>query len=293
MSLPDFVTQKIATIHQRTGISQDEITRDYLSLFEDDFIKSDSQFKNDEERHEYAVAVLWTRYVSRPPMKESEVIPWGFEAERVTRKGTHQSSVFAFVKTKEGVKNRRIVFRGQSASKIREIVALAKYTAKLGEFKEGGDLIADNRSRFDDPIMINMSSEKLIERLGAKRIELKDVEKFPTKLGSDGYTDNNDLRVIRGIMIRPATFEKDGDLKGGVFTLANDTLEQEPRVSSDGSIITPGLTCWIAPHLLVYQPESEVDAIGTTRKNKKTGEISMNTFCILPVHAKRMAEREG
>lgn len=291
-TLPDFVIKTISDIQQRTGISRDEIARDYNEIFSDPFISEDPQFKTDEERHKYAKAVLWTRYVSRPPMKEYDVIPWGFEGERITRKGTAQSSVHAFIKTNQGTKNRRVVLRGDLASKIREITQYAKYTVKLGEFQAGGDMIGDNRTRFVDPIAINISPEKLIERINAKRLSLKDVEKFPSKIGSDGYVDQNDLRVVRGIMIRPTRWERDDHTFGGVFTLADDTLDEEPRVSPDGTIITPGLTCWVAPHLLVYQPESEVDAIGTTRKSKKTGEMSMNVFCILPVHAKKMAEME-
>ena len=102
-------------------------------------------------------------------MKEYDVIPWGFEGERMTKKGTPQSAVFAFIKTDKGVSNRRIVMRGPMASKIREITRLSKYTVKLGEFKEGGDMIADNRSVFLDPVRINMSNDKLLESNMFKR----------------------------------------------------------------------------------------------------------------------------
>jgi len=295
--IPEIVKQKIASIQQKTGIGYDEILRDYKSILSDPFITNDPQFKSDVERQKYASAVLWTRYVARPPMRENDIIPWGCEGERITRKGKPQSSVYAFVKTKSGIVPKRIVLSGPIASKVRDIVRDAKYTVKLGEFQQGGDMIADNRSHFENPVMINMSSESLVQRLGATRVELKDVhannKNALSKTDSKGYVITTDLKVVRGIMVRPTTWERDDHTKGGVFTLANDTLEQEATVGADGTVQTPGLTCWTAPHLLIYQPESEVDAIGTIRrKDKESTEVNMNCYRILPVHARSLPSQD-
>ena len=296
-TIPKSVMERIQIINQRTGISVEEIQRDYQTIRQDPFIVVDKQFKTDEERAKYAGAVLWTRYVSRPPMRENDIIPWGCEGERITRKGKAQSSVYAFVKTKSGIIPKRIVLSGPIASKVRDIVRDAKYTVKLGEFQKGGDMIADNRSFFENPVMMNMTPESLIQRLSATRIELKDVHADNklalSKTDSKGYVITSDLKVVRGIMVRPTTWERDDHTKGGVFTLANDTLEQEATVAADGTVQTPGLTCWTAPHLLIYQPESEVDAIGTIRrKDKKSTEVNMNCYRILPVHARSLPSQD-
>ena len=196
--------------------------------------------------------------------------------------------MFAFIKTKDGPKLKRIVLRGDMAYKITEITPMAKYSSvKLGEFQSSGDLIADTRARFEDPVMVKLDREKLIQLIGAKRIRVADAEKFPSRRGSDGYVDPTDWRIIRGLLIRPRTGKMDDGTEWGVFTLIDDSVEEEPRVAPDGTILTPGLTCWVSPHMLIYEEESEIDALGTVEISRKTGEAFMNCYLILPVHARR------
>jgi len=293
MSLPDFVEERISKIQERTQISADEIRRDYNEIFQDPFIQDDPQFTSDEERHRYAVAVLWTRYISRPPVKEYDIIPIGFSPVRVTKRtGQEMSSIFAFVKTPNGVKLKRIVLRGTMADKIREITRFAKYRVKLGEFSKGGDMIADNRAKFENPVMLKLSRDDIIKRVGAKRVSIKDAEKFPSHVGSDGYVNTTDWRVVRGIIVRANMGKRDDGSEWGVYTLADETVNDEPRVTPDGRVLRPGLTCWVSPHLMEYEVESEVDVLGTIQIGRKTGEPFMNVFLILPIHARKGAVME-
>jgi len=289
MSLPDFVSKRVDTIHQRTGIDREEIIRDYWEIFKDPFISDDPQFSTDEERHNYAKAVLWTHYVSRPPTKEFDVIPVGFSPVKVARKtGQPYSNVFAFVKGKAGAKFKRIVLQGENAGKVREITPKCKYTVKLGEFAQGGDLIGDNRARFEDPVLLKMTDEQVLQRIGAKRVDFQNVAKFLSQKGSDGYVVATDWRVIRGIIIRSNQGKRDDGSEWGVYTIADDTVEDEPRVSATGQVIRPGFSCWIAPHLMGYTDDSEVDIAGTTRKNR-AGVTVMDAYWISPIHAKEIA----
>lgn len=291
MSLPTFVDEKIRAIYRRTEISREEITRDYTEIFEDPFIQEDPQFTTDEERHRYAVAVLWTRYVSRPPVKEFEIIPVGISGERITSTGKKTAEAYALVKGNRGVKLRRIVLQGPMADMRKEITLNAKYNVKLGEFSKGGDMIADNRSRFTDPVRLRLTPHELLDKIpGVKRIQrLKDAEEFPSIRGSDGYLDRTDWRVVRGIITREYRGERENGTEFGVYTITDLTLDEEPKVTSDGRVLQPGFTVWTPPELMTYSIESECDFCGTISIDRKTREPSMNAFLIIPVHARRIA----
>lgn len=286
IELPDFVTKKIEEISSRTEISPQEITKDYLDLFQDPFIQEDQSFKTDHDRHSYASMVLWTRYISRPPVKDFEIITAGVSPIRATKKtGSLQSAMFVFAKGDSKLK--RLVFSGDVARHVNDITLLAKYTnVKLGQFKDGGDLIADPRSKFEDPIAVNLDTERIIGLVKAKRINIKDAPKFPSKVGSDGYVDHTDWRVIRGIIIRgnSGKDEKTGG-EWGVYTISDQTVDDEPKVGPDGKVMRPGFTIWVSPRLMSWRDESECDFLGTVQIGQKNKEPSMNCYLILPVHA--------
>lgn len=284
---PEFVTTKIREISRRTELSEAEIVQEYEELFRDPFIHEDPQFTNDEERHRYAVAVLWTRYTTRPPVKPHETIPIGFSGLRLTRRGrTPMSNLFALVRYGGETKLKRIVLRNESASIYKKINLFCKYVVKLGEFSKGNDLIADNRSKFVDPVALKLTPAKVLERLNAKKVTIKDAKKFPSRVDSAGYVDSLDWRTVRGIIARSQQGERDDGTTYGVYTLSDSTVDTEPRVAPDGRVLRPGLTVWVAPELMLYENESEVDAVGTIQINKKTEEPSMNAYLIVPVHAR-------
>jgi len=295
MSFPSFVDEKIQEINKRTEISIDEIKRDYQEIFQDPFIQEDPQFKTDEERHRYAIAVLWTRYVSRPPVQEYEIIPVGFSGERIASTGKKTAEIYALVKNKTDVKLRRIVLQ-ESVIDLRKQINLPtsensfKYTVKLGEFAPGGDMIADNRAKFDAPSLLKANAEQILEKCGAKKIErLADMKKFPSKTGSDGYVDRLDWRVVRGIIIRQYRGEREDGTEFGVLTVTDLSLNEEPTVMTDGRVLQPGFSIWVAPEFVnVYQDESEIEAVGTVQIARDTGEPFMNAYLIIPVHAKKV-----
>lgn len=284
---PQFVTEKIESISKRTEINQAEIAKEYEELFNDPFIREDPQFTTDEERHRYAVAVLWTRYVSRPPVKPFVVIPVGFSGLRIARSGVATSNLFAFIKYGSDTKLKRIVFRAEVADMYKEIVLCSKYEVKLGEFSTG-DLIADNRAKFINPVATNLTPAGVLEKLNPKRIALKEAEKMPSRIDSTGYVDTLDWRVVRGIIVSNYRGKRDDGTEFGVYGLSDATLNSEPKVTSDGKILRPGFTVWVPPELMVFEKESEIDAIGTITISRKTNEASMNAFLLVPVHAREV-----
>lgn len=284
---PKFVEEKIEKISRRTEVDKADLDKEYEELFNDAFVQEDPQFSNDEERHIFAIEVLWARYTTKAPVKAHEVIPIGFSGRRLTRRGrTPMANLFALVKYGGEVKLKRVVLRNESAELYKEINLFSKYIVKLGEFSKSNDLIADNRAKFVDPVALKLTPAKVLEMLKPKRVTIKDARKFPSRIDSIGYVDTLDWRTVRGIIARSQQGERDDGTTYGVYTLSDSTVDTEPRVAPDGRVLRPGLTVWIAPELMAYDDESEVDAVGTIQISKKTEEPSMNAFLIVPVHAR-------
>ncbi len=284
---PEDVSKKIKDISRRSEVGEPELKEEYDKLFNDPWVQEDEQFKTDSERHNFAINVLWSRYMSKPPMKPYEAIPIGHSGLRLTRSGkTPMSNLFALVKYGRDTKLKRIVLRNESAELYKEIGLFCKYTVRLGEFSKGNDLIADNRTKFVDPVALKLTPADILEKLNPKRVTIKDAKKFPSRIDSTGYIDTLDWRVTRGIIIRSQQGERDDGTSYGVYTLSNITVDGEPRVTPDGRVLRPGLTVWIAPELMTFEDESEVDTVGTIQINKKTTEPSMNAYLVVPVHAR-------
>jgi len=266
-----------------------------MEFYQSDFVQNDKQFTTEEERHGYTAQVIYTRYVSRPPVKPHNIIPFGFDAVRKAKSsGNLQSALYIAELTKNGISKKRIVLRGHSATLYRGISLWSGYKdVKLGSFGNSQDLIADNRAIFQNPIPTKIKPHELIEKLGIKRVTISQAPDYPTIVDNKGYMDRLDLRIMRGIIVAPPTiFErKDGSkIKGANYKISDLTVNPSATQLSDrGAIIRPSMTVWIAPELVMYEQDSECDFIGTIGTNKKTGEATMNAISILPVHARELS----
>jgi len=285
VKLPDFVLQRIQLISQKTGISVKEITGEYLEIFRDPFIQEDPQFTSDEERHRYAAAVLRARDFARPPGREYEIIPIGFSGKRLTETGTPMSTVYVLVKDSRGVKLKRLVLRDEMADLYKVITLFAKYKVKLGEFSSG-DLVADNRAKFNNPVKLKLSPQDILAKIGVQRVaNLKQTKNFISKIGSDGYVVETDWKVVRGIIVRAYRGTRKDGTEFGVYTIVDDSLEDEPIVTPDGKVIPPGFSVWVAPEQMIYAVESECDFAGTIQVGSDKQPF-MNAYLVIPVHAR-------
>lgn len=287
-ALPEYVQDRIHRINQKTGIDLDEILRSYYEIFNSDFVQKDPQFKTDDERHRYSVAVLWSMYIARRPAREYVVIPIGFEAKRITRRsGVPSSSIYALVKGRKGIQ--RIVCQGEGIADLYKSVNLfCQYRVKLCEFS-GGDLQADNRTKFVNPVRLKIEPRTLMEKIGIKRIpRIADVPKFPSAVRSDGFVDRRDWRVVRGIIVRSFRGTRDDGTEFGVYTISDDSVSEEELTDEEGVPLT-GLTVWAPPELMVYEQYDECDFYGHVSIGKN-GVPDMNAYLILPVHARGRLE---
>jgi hypothetical protein len=286
--LPPFVQQRLQAIHQHTGVPIEDIIKDYWEFRNSEFVLKDAQFVSDEDRDRYVVAVLWSRYVARPPLKEFDVIPVGIGHIRIAKKtGKKMSEIYALVKTPEGTRLRRIALIGDLVELRKNVTLFARYRVKLSEFSSG-DLMADDRSSFDNPVKLPVPPREVLEKIpGIVRVpRLAEVKKYTSRIGSDGYVDKTDWRIVRGIIIKENRGERKDGSEFGVYTIMDDSLEPEPVITPDGRVLPPGFTVWVPPELMEYDVESECDFAGTITL-RKDGSPEMNAYVILPVHAKR------
>jgi hypothetical protein len=281
IQLPDFVVERINLISQKTGIDIETLNKAYLEIFSDPFVQTDPQFQTDLDRHRYSVAILWARYIARPPAKEWQVIPIGIGPVRQSRLGP-VCCVMALTKSVGKLEMRRVIVPADS---VEQIQLFAGYKVLLGQFKTG-DLIADSRTRWENPTNTGVDANKIIEMLKIKRITIAEAKKNLSRIGPDGYVDETDWRVIRGIIVSSSRGEKEGR-EWANYVIVDETVEGEPRVTSDGRVLRPGFTVWANPILMVYDSESEVDCVGTVQLGSQTQEPFMNAYLIIPVVVRR------
>lgn len=292
--LPKAVLEKITQIQQSTKIPREEITKDYLDIYRDPFIQEDKQFTSDEERHRYAMAVLHTRYVSRPPVQDYQVIPVGFSSIRTSKtSGQTSASIFAIVKKPDtDMVFKRIVVRGREIEKLSQITPFAMYATKLGEFRgTDADLIADNRTKFDAPQQLKQTPEQVLGKINIKRLEIKECASFPSatrEVSGQSYVIETDWRVVRGIITHSRIGKLEGGGQWGNYRISDNSVNDEPTVSPDGRVIPPGMAIWLNPLIMTYDVESECDFYGNIQLARKTGEAQMNCYTILPIHAKKV-----
>jgi len=291
--LPDFVEKRIGEIVRKTGLNRQALIREYQDILRDPWVQEAPHFVTDEDRQRYAVGVLWSRYVARPPVREYDLIPVGFSSKRTSRSGVERSIIFAIVREPTGHKLRPIVCRGEQADLYKRVNLFYLYRGvKLGRFR-GGDLIADTRTVLRDPVALNHKPSDIMARLKFKRLKVSEAVNFPSRVGSDGYVVRTDWRVVRGFIARAYRGQRDDGSEFAVYTVVDTSVElEEAKVGPDGNLIRPGLTAWVPPELMVYSEESECDFYGTINI-RQDGTPEMQCYCIIPVHAKPARAADG
>jgi len=253
---------------------------------------------NDEEKHRFATMIIWKDYVARPPATMMQIVMAGIGGDRLTSSNKLQGEAMVLVKNYEGkYKLRRLVMQESAISARSQLVPYAGYKVKLGEFAAGGDLVADDRADFSNPVSTGLTFEKLMEIVKAVRVPtLAEAVKYASKENSAGYSDSTDWKIVRGVIAsKPYVgLRKDKKTRFGVINLIDTSLgNQEPELTDDGQIVRPGFTAWIAPELAKYAQDSLIELAGPisiakpkadedTGKNAsvKTKKASMNAYAI-------------
>lgn len=289
-TLPDYIQVGLQELSLKTSVSIDVLTKEFEERFADSWIQEDPQFKTDEDKLRYCIGSMIARYTSQAPVSEHNIITLGFEGKRLTKNSnTLRRVLFVLDLEKLGPKKRRLSVKEGMVDIINEISMFTRYDkVLLGSF-QSGDLSADNRTRFENPISIGEVSkiQKLFEHLGVKRTTIKDTPQNLAKLQGQ-YTDSLDWRIIRAFIINSNTgTRKDDQTTWGQYFI-NDGSVKDEAVQPDGTVIRPGLSAWVAPELMTYAQDSECDFVGILTQDKESKQISMNVACIIPIHAREV-----
>lgn len=287
LTLPEFVEEGLLKICKISEAPYEEVHKAFLELYQDDFVQKDPQFQSDKDRYQYSLQVLHTRYVARPPLKTFVIVPIGYTGLRIARSSGHPNCNISVI-VKGDTKIKRIVCRGEQADQYLKISLFHQYTIQCGQFKSG-DLVADNRTKFENPVRLNIKPAQMMDKIGVKRITIEDAAKFPSaqregQRRGRTYVEQSDWRGIRGVVVRDFRGEREDGTQYGCYTIADSTVSGEPTVLDDGTVLRPGFTAWVDPSQMVYSVEDEIDVFGTV--SIKDGEPSMNCLLILPVHVR-------
>jgi len=272
------VQEIITKISQTRQIPQEELVKAYLDIYNSPFVQTDPSFIDDQSRIDYSLAVLWNRYMLRPPVREVEIVPIGISPPRLTKSGELMANLFVLCPSSK--RPIRLVLRGKEMiSRVKTIVLGAKYKIKVGQFSSG-DLIADERTVFDDPEGLDITLEQIMERLGIPEVScLADLPKYPSKIEESGFVDLSDWRKMKGVIIRANKGQRKDGTDFFVYTIADTSLEP----TEQGYI---GVTVWTDESQFIYRPEDEVVVYGTVQVKDK-GDVSVNGYLILPKHVRK------
>lgn len=261
-------------------------------------MKQDTTFKDTDSKLDYCSKIIKSRYFARQPLEGFDVIVMGIGRVFTTRSGTKRGEIYVMVEEERNKQKksalRAVVFQGKETEMIPDIQTECFYPkVKLGKFKTG-DFIADDRTRFVSPVKVNVPMLKLLDELKVRRCTVSTsidniVCKEKTSTGT--YPDRTDWRIIRGIITDYRKGQTKDGYEWGVYTIFDDSLEEE-YVSPDGSrTVKPAFTVWVNPLWVVYEKGNEIDFVGTidvssgspSNPKPKPWQIQMTASLLLPV----------
>lgn len=285
LELPEHILRKIEDMARARNYEYDELVERYCEILNDGTLDEIS-FGNEDEKYILALKVLLKEVIDSVPTKKLTVVPIGYSGIRKTKRGDLMRSLFV-ISPKPKPHIARVTCMGKYVNIVNNIELFNKYTVYLGEFSDG-TLTITNRTRFNnpEPVLNDINPEtidKLMQKLGVKRIEkLSDAQNHRSRVGSDGYIDDTDWRVVRGWILRRYIGKRQDDTEFGAYTIIDLDMPLEDRVTPDGRVISPGFTVWVSPELAKYD-DGECDFYGSIDITND-GEAQMNAYLVVPVH---------
>ncbi len=286
--IPEFVLKRIDYLSTKLGVPKEQLIKRYLEIYNDPWLQQDPSFKTADERHAYAVRILWVEAVSRPPSKEFYVIPFGFTGVRISKSsGVPMSRIYVLQKEGDSWKKNVIVCKEKYAYLYREVKLFHLYRVKLFDAK--GILMPNYDTVFDEPKPINVDPLTLITKsIGVDVFKLADVHKHISRR-VDNFTDEFDIKGMYGIVIRWKKGKRPDGTEYGFYVVSDDSVGVEDTADEEGRIIPAQFTVWIAPELIKYDERSEVFLYGLVSVSAD-GIPFMNAYGVIPIHARPIPE---
>lgn len=284
--LPSSVATKITELSSKFNIKAEDLKKQYWEIFKDPFIQSDPQFTNNKDRHAYAIRVLWVRIAAQPPTKGYIVIPFGIREPRTAKSsGITQSRIYVMVKgLKKRLEKKVIVCKGAFSGLCNDVRLFHAYKTELSAFTT--IFFASSKTKFTNPKPLPVEPTKfLVEHVGASPIKIAKTPYKPSKKDKTGrYTDEFDLRLIKGIVLRYNKGKRADGSDWAVYTVSDESIGKE-RVTPNGKIIPSQFTVWVPSSMMKYDTESELLFLGTVSLTAEK-EPQMNAIAVIPIHAK-------
>jgi len=291
MSLPENVLNKIREISSKFQVPEEEVIKAYMELFTSDFVQTDPQFKDDEDKHNFCQRAIWVKYASALPTEEYEVIPIGIRAPKRS-KGDNlwRSQIFALVKKSKELIPATIFATGKESFVVNDIKLFYGYKVRLASW--GGDRFSvTNLTRFDNPKMLAVNPLDIIRKfLNVREIKVADTPYNISELKDGKFVNEWDLRLIRGIVLNYGEGGDDDSGRWAYYIIADESATGEERVTETGIIIPNRLFVWIPPSFLKYDIDSDLYFLGTITLAEK--EPRMNAISVIPVHGKILIRGE-
>jgi len=286
--LPEFVKKKLEYLSQKIGVSFEQLESRYWEIYNDPWLQQDPSFRTPDERHAYAVRILWVEAVSRPPSKEFYVIPFGYTGVRISKSsGVPMSRIYVLQKDGDQWKKNVIVCKEKHAYLYRDIRLFYLYKAKL--FDTGGVLMPNYDTSFNDPKPLNLDPLTLvIKSVGVDVFKLIDVHKHVSRK-QNGFIDEFDIKGLYGIVVRWRKGKRQDGTEYGFYVVSDDSVGLEDTADEEGRIIPAQFTVWIAPELVKYDERSEIFVYGTVSVGSD-GVPFMNAYGVIPIHARPIPE---
>jgi len=291
MELPEPVLNKIREIVSKFQVDEQEVIKEYMELYTSDFVQTDPQFKDDNDKHSFCMRAIWVKYASAQPSREYEVIPIGIRAPRLSKSdNVWRSQIFALVKKSNELSKAVIFATGKDAFIVENIKCFFGYKVRLAAWSENRYSVT-SLTKFNSPKMLSVDPLKIIKQfLNAREVKIADTPYALSGMKDDKFVDEWDLRLIRGIVLN---YGEGGDQDTGrwaYYIIADETATGEERLTETGIIIPNRMFVWIPPQFLKYDIGSELYFLGTIRLADK--EPRMNAISVIPVHAKILIRGE-
>ena len=292
MEIPKEYVEKLNRIAEKSDgtITYKELEEDYISRFNEDYVQNEPSLETDEEKHDFVYNCMTTSYVQRPPSSKQDIIPVGVSSIRKNKdSGLRTANLFILDKS---LKLKRMSIVGNLCDALPTISYYNMYKDVNVTLFDSGDLGTDERTTFGKPVNFGMKPKEVIAKLGIKSTTIEDAPENMSSTNAKGYAISTDWRAIKAQIRTQRHSLDDEESEWGSYNLRDSTVDpmERPYVNRKGRKIYPGISAWVSPSLMQYANESMCIFLGPIGKNKKTDEISMSCYSIIPLVVRYIEE---
>jgi hypothetical protein len=290
INLPDQVLTRLKEISEKFNIDIDSVVKEYYNIYNDNFVQTDPQFKDESDKHAFSMRVIWVKYASSLPTREYEIIPIGFRAPRRGKKdNVWRSTIYALIRSSDKLEKKTIFATGDQSFLVNQIESFKAYKVRLASW--GGDrLSVTNLTKFDTPKLLPINPLDMVKKfLNVREIKIADTPYEISKLKDEKFVDEWDLKLIRGVVLN---YGKGGNEETGTwafYLISDESATGEDRLTKDGIVIPNRLFVWLPEQLLKYDQDSELAFLGTVTLTTNK-EPRFNAISVIPIHARLLIE---